>query len=169
MPGYLGNFTNAQSFGKFPKCLQFWEIPQISSHLRNFKNLKNIPLKYLQEFGEFPKCLGIWEISQMLGYLQEISQMPRFLGNFPNAYFKKKCKCCHVIHKPQCFSTTSFSCSVWFLIHQVTAHDQGLFSNQQLSFCFSSGRGNQPMSHLHYRVHGGKSYFFYYICYRSGD
>ena len=86
-----GNFQDTQAFGEFPKypdiwgipqkpkhlgfpkCLGFWETLQISSHLRNFQYLKNIPPS--NTFGEFPKCLGIWE-------------------NFPNAYFDKKCKCC---------------------------------------------------------------------------
>ena len=29
MPRYLGNFPNAWVSGKFPKCLGFWENPQI--------------------------------------------------------------------------------------------------------------------------------------------
>jgi len=33
-----------------------------------------------QAIGEFPKCLGIWEISQMPGYL----------GYFPNAWVSGK-------------------------------------------------------------------------------
>ena len=58
------NFPNAQVSEKFHKCLGFWEIPQISSYLRNFQNLKTIApqLKFLKKFGkfqEFPKCLGI--------------------------------------------------------------------------------------------------------------
>ena len=67
MPGYLGNFPNAWVSGKFPKCLGFLEIPQISSHLRNFQNLKTIPLsntyRNLGNFpndwvsGKFPKCI----------------------------------------------------------------------------------------------------------------
>ena len=97
----FGNFPNTWVSGKFLKWLGFREIPQISSHLRNFQNLKNIPpsntYRNLGNFpnawlsGKFPKCLGIWEISQM----------PRFLGNFPNAYFKKICKCCRVMKYPK--------------------------------------------------------------------
>ena len=41
--GYLGNFPNVWVSGKFPNCLGFWEISKISSHLRNFQNLTNIP------------------------------------------------------------------------------------------------------------------------------
>ena len=95
MPRYLGNFPNAWVSGKFPKCLGFGEISQISSHLRTFQNLKiyhpQIPIgtweisqmpENLGNFpnawvsGKYPKCLGIWEIYQMPGYL----------GNFPNTY-----------------------------------------------------------------------------------
>ena len=52
---YLGNFpdtqafgklhrypSNAWVFGKFPKCLGIWEIPQMPGYLGNFQNLKNI-------------------------------------------------------------------------------------------------------------------------------
>ena len=45
----FGNFSNNWIFGKFLKCLGIWGIPkclgilEISSHLRNFQNLKNIP------------------------------------------------------------------------------------------------------------------------------
>ena len=66
---------------------RFWEIPQISSHLRNFQNLKHIPPLITVGISEFPKRLGIWEILQMPGYL----------GSVPNAYFNKKCKCCRVM------------------------------------------------------------------------
>jgi len=29
MPRHLRNFPNTQTFGEFPKCLGFWETPQI--------------------------------------------------------------------------------------------------------------------------------------------
>ena len=63
-------FPKTCESGEFPKYPDIWGIPQISSHLGNFQNLKNIPpLKFLKEFGisgEFPKYnLGnfpnIWE------------------------------------------------------------------------------------------------------------
>ena len=56
-----GNFQDTQAFREFPKFLGFWETSQISSHLRNFQNLKNIPP----------------------------SNIYRNLGNFPNACLKK--------------------------------------------------------------------------------
>ena len=69
MFGFLGNSWNVWVFGEFPKCLGILEI---SSHLRNFQNLKNIPpsniCRYLgnfpdtQAFGKFPRYPGIWEI-----------------------------------------------------------------------------------------------------------
>ena len=71
MPGYLGNLPNSWVSGQFPKCLGSWEIPQISSHLRNFQNLK---LYHPQ----IPK--GIWGISQM----------PVYLGNFPIVWVSGK-------------------------------------------------------------------------------
>ena len=50
-PRHLGNSPNVWIFGKFPKCLGILEI---SSHLRNFQNLKNIPssniCRYLRNF-----------------------------------------------------------------------------------------------------------------------
>ena len=51
-PGYLG---------KFSKCLGFWKILQIFSHLRNLQNLKNTTLKFLWKFrnlGHFPNTWG---------------------------------------------------------------------------------------------------------------
>jgi len=81
MSKYLENSSNVWVFGEFPKCLGILEI---SNHLRNFQNLKNIPplntYRYLgnfpdtQAFGKFPRHPGIWEISQI----------PRHLGNFPD-------------------------------------------------------------------------------------
>ena len=66
MTGYLGSFPNACVFGQFPKCLGILEI---SSHLRNLQNIKNIPpsniCRYLVSFSDtlkFPKSLGFWEI-----------------------------------------------------------------------------------------------------------
>ena len=89
MPGYLQ---------KFPKCLGFWENPQISSHLKNFQILKkNTTLKSLYKFGKFlkfPKCLGFLEIPQIyshLRYFQNIENIPptnsyRNFRNFGNLY-----------------------------------------------------------------------------------
>ncbi len=91
------NFPDTQAFGKFPNCLGILEI---SSHLRNFQNLKNIPpsniCRYLgnfpdtQAFGKFSRYPGICEISQIpLGIwvlyifkVLEISQIARYLGNW---------------------------------------------------------------------------------------
>ena len=76
---YVRNFPNTWVSGKFPKCLGFWEIPQIVSHLRNFQNLNNIPpansYGNLGIFGNFPNA---W-------VSKKISQMPGYLENFPNA------------------------------------------------------------------------------------
>jgi len=60
--GYLVNSSNVWVFGEFPKCQG---IVEISSHLRNFQNLKNIPH------------------SNICRYL-EISEIPRHLENFPD-------------------------------------------------------------------------------------
>ncbi len=106
------------------KCLTICEISQISRHLGNspsthtlkaFPKFKResegglFPNKYISQktnnfpnvSGKFPKILGTWEISQMPEYLGnfpnawvsgkfleclgiwEISQMPGYLGNFP--------------------------------------------------------------------------------------
>jgi len=88
MLGYLENFSNAWVSGKFPKCLGICEISQVTRHLRNFQNLKNIPpsntYRNLGNFpnawvsAKFPKCLGIWEISQMPGYLGNFSSTQAF-------------------------------------------------------------------------------------------
>ena len=59
IPRHLGNFCNTRTFWEFPKCLGFWETSQISSHLRNFQNLKNIPPSNI--------CRH-WEFAQMEGY-----------------------------------------------------------------------------------------------------
>ena len=114
MPEYLENFPNALVSGKFPKCLGFLEILQISSHLRNFQNLRNIPpsntYRNFGEFykclgtsevlsnsrvsGKFPKCLGFWEIPQISSHLrnfQNLKNIPpsntyKTMGNIPNTY-----------------------------------------------------------------------------------
>ena len=79
-PKYLGIWEIYQMCGYLgisPNALIFWEIPQISSYLRNLQNLKNIPPSNscMQEFGkfrEFPKCLGIWEICQIPIFFKSI-------------------------------------------------------------------------------------------------
>ena len=81
IPGYLGNFPNGWVSGKYPKCLFFGKFLRCPNFL--FLNFSNAWV-----FGKFPKCQislisGIWEISQMTRFLEN-SQMPGYLGNFPN-------------------------------------------------------------------------------------
>jgi len=80
IPRHLGNSPNTQRFEAFPKCLGFWKTPQISSNLRNFQNLKNIPpsntYSNLGNFpnawvsGKFPKCLGFGKIPKISSHLR---------------------------------------------------------------------------------------------------
>ena len=110
LKSFFSNFPNARVSEKFSKCVGFWEIPNISSHLRNFQSFINVPLqnsyRNLENFGNFPiawvsgkflKCLGIWEVSQIpkipvgiwwwcIWNILEISQIPGYMGNFPNAW-----------------------------------------------------------------------------------
>ena len=105
MLGYLGKFPNDWVFGKFLKYPVIWEIPKISRHLRNIWGICQMPrfLRYslnihsFETFTKFykyttlksPKCLGI----------SEISQMPGYLGNFPNAWVSGKFPKCLGIWK----------------------------------------------------------------------
>ena len=97
MPSYLGNFSNIKTFGEFPKYQDIWGIPQVSSNLGYFKNLKNKPpLKFLQEIGktgEFTKYLGFWGIPQIPGNLgnfqnsRKSGKFPKFLGESEGGLF----------------------------------------------------------------------------------
>ena len=98
IPRHLGNFPNTQTF---PKCLGFWKTPQISSSLRNFQNLKNIPpsntYSNLGNFpntwvsGKFLKCLGF-------GIIPKISSHLRSFQNLKNVFFQNFWSCLIILY-----------------------------------------------------------------------
>jgi len=68
------NFPNAWVSGKFPKFPVVWGIPQISSHLRNIRILKNIP----PSKGNFGNSSNAWEARNFPKYMG-ICEIPKFL------------------------------------------------------------------------------------------
>ena len=61
------------------------------SYLRNFQNLKNIPpSNFCRNLGEFPNAWESGEFHKFLRKSEKISQMPRYLENFPNTQFSVK-------------------------------------------------------------------------------
>ena len=107
-PRYLGNFPDTTVFKEFPifpKSLKDFKDGIFLKILEISYNFKINQPQILQEFGEFPrfpdiwgipqnprylrKCLGTWELLKCLGFW-EISQMPGYMGNFPNAWVSRK-------------------------------------------------------------------------------
>ena len=135
---------------KFPKYPDIWGISPSTHTLKAFFKFKResegrlFPNKYISQqtnnfpnvFGKFSKILGTWEISQMPGYL----------GNFPNAWVSGKFpKYLQIFEAGKFLSFWKFL--KWLEIFKIPRH-LGNFQNARVSGKFPKCLGSWEISQM---------------------